>query len=682
MITKQALGSMLFGMADILRDKVEDYKSYILSLLFFKRLSDNYIWEIENSRKQFEQENNRKPTDKELAVITKKKHDFIIPDGCFWEDVRKASIDKKNEVLNKAVTEIAEQNVDKNGKYILKGIINTVRWNEPAPDGSGGKKLDPAVLTNLINYLSAVDLSNKNVTVDVLGDAYEYLIKRFADENKGGTMAGQFYTPQEVVDIIVRYLKPEVGETVYDPTCGSGGFLLNAAKYAQKADDSKKKRVILFGQELVWNTWAICNINMILHGLDARIEQGDTIRDPKFKDEKNELALRTFNKVMANFPFSMENWAQNGTAKKDKKGNNVNKKDGTPQIEYKNEYTDSFGRMVYGMPPYSNGDFAFLQHIVASVDEKGKAGVVCPQGVLFRGQPEKTEEEDGQNRKADIEYLIRKGFLQGVDLKEHKNIIDAIVVLPGNLFYGTTIPGAIIFFDKNKPEERKDKVLMVYAAKKGWYREDANMSVLEPQDVLRISTMLESWGDIEKAKTWIATQKIRLNNNIKEEYDFQVSEIENDTKDEIEQQTAKLNKAQSVVENKKKEKKTPTAGELKALAASQKALDKLLTDKQAKLNALKDKADKQRKAIDDVENELLQMFADPEMRKRYFSIVDMNEIEENEFNLNIPRYVDTFEPEEQIDLKEAIVEYQKAINAESDVESALNELLKTINEAK
>ena len=337
--------------------------------------------------------------------------------------------------------------------------------------------------------------------------------------------------------------------------------------------------------------------------------------------------------------------------------------------------------MVYGMPPYSNGDFAFLQHIVASIDEKGKAGVVCPQGVLFRGQPEKTEEEDGQNRKADIEYLIRKGFLQGIDLKEHKNIIDAIVVLPGNLFYGTTIPGAILFFDKNKPKERKDKVLMVYAAKKGWYREDANMSVLEPQDVLRISTMLESWGDAEKAKTWIATQKTRLNNNIKEEYDFQVSEIENDTKDDIEQLTAKLNKALKAIEDKKKEKKNPTAGETKALTAIQKALDKLLADKQAKLNAVKDKADKQRKAIDDVENELLQMFADPEMRKRYFSIVDMNEIEENEFNLNIPRYVDTFEPEEQIDLKEAIAEYQKAIKAESDVETELEKLLKTINEA-
>ena len=188
MITKQALGSLLFGMADILRDKVEDYKSYILSLLFFKRLSDNYQWEIENGKEKFEATNLREPSARELEVITKKMHDFIIPKGCFWEDVRKAPIDKKNETLDNAVGAIADQNVDQNGKYILKGIINTVRWNEPAPDGSGGKKLDPEVLSNLINYLGAVDLSNKNVTVDVLGDAYEYLIKRFADENKGGTM--------------------------------------------------------------------------------------------------------------------------------------------------------------------------------------------------------------------------------------------------------------------------------------------------------------------------------------------------------------------------------------------------------------------------------------------------------------------------------------------------------------
>ena len=678
MITKQALGNILFGMADILRDKVEDYKSYILSLLFFKRLSDNYQWEIEDATEHFKEDYMREPSPRELDVITKKKHDFQIPDGCFWEDVRKASIDKKNATLDAAVNAIADQNVDQNGKYILKGIINTVRWNEPAPDGSGGKKLDPEVLTNLISYLSAVDLSNKNVTVDVLGDAYEYLIKRFADENKGGTMAGQFYTPQEVVDIIVRYLKPQKGETVYDPTCGSGGFLLNAAKYARASYDTQKS-IRLFGQELVWNTWAICNINMILHGLDARIEQGDTIRDPKFKDEENELELRTFDKVMANFPFSMENWAQNGEPKKDKKGNTINKKDGTPQIEYKKEFTDTYNRLIYGIPPYSNGDFAFLQHIIASLDEKGKAGVVCPQGVLFRGQPEKTEEEDGQNRKADVEYLIRRGFLQGVDFDQHINIIDAIVVLPGNLFYGTTIPGAIIFFDKNKPEERKDKVLMVYAAKKGWYREDANMSVLEPQDVLRISTILESWGDEEKAKVWIKDQKNRLHDLIDEELNFQLSEIDNDTKDEMAKQAAKLEKAKQAVQAKTNNGKKPTAGEQKAVDAAQKSLDKLLADKTTRENAANEKAEKQRKAIADVEMELMQMLADPELRKRYFSIVDMDEIEENEFNLNIPRYVDTFEPEEQIDLKQAIADFKKAMQTETTVEKELEELLKTID---
>ena len=674
MITKQALGSLLFGMADILRDKVEDYKSYILSLLFYKRLSDNYQWEIENGKEKFVNDYCREPSVREMDVISKKMHDFIIPEGCFWDDVRKASIDKKNETLDKAVAAIADQNVDKNGKYILKGIINTGRWNEPAPDGSGGKKLDPEVLSNLINYLGAVDLSNKNVTVDVLGDAYEYLIKRFADENKGGTMAGQFYTPQEVVDIIVRYLKPQEGETVYDPTCGSGGFLLNAAKYVQ-SNYYEKKSIRLFGQELVWNTWAICNINMILHGLDARIEQGDTIRDPKFKEEDNPLELRTFDKVMANFPFSLENWAQNGEPKKDKKGKAVNKKDGTPQLEYKKEFTDSYNRLVYGIPPYSNGDFAFLQHIIASLDDNGKAGVVCPQGVLFRGQPEKTEEEDGQNRKADVEYLIRRGFLQGIDFKENVNIIDAIVVLPSNLFYGTTIPGAIIFFDKNKPADKKNKILMVHAAKKGWYREDANMSVLEPQDVLRISTMLESWGDIDKAKTWMADRKFQLNHQIDADLEYAISEIEKDAEEEIAIKKEKLNKAKSVIQDKKEKGKKPTKGELKTLDTTQKALDKLLADKAAKITAAQDKAAKQRQAIADVETELLQMFADPELRKRYFAIVDIDDVEENEFNLNIPRYVDTFEPEEQIDLKTAIKDFQKAISAENKVEKELNELL-------
>ncbi|WP_407479184.1 type I restriction-modification system subunit M [Elizabethkingia anophelis] len=684
MITKQALGSTLFGMADILRDKVEDYKAYILSLLFFKRLSDNYEWESENAIKEFVKEHKREPNEKETKLIVSKKHDFKIPEGCFWKDVRNASIDKKNVTLHEAVNGIAEANVDKDGKFFLKGVINTVRWNEPAPDGSGGKKLDPQVLHLLVSYLDAVDLSNKNASVDVLGDAYEYLIKRFADENKGGTTAGQFYTPQEVVDIIVRYLKPQKNDTIYDPTCGSGGFLINAAKYC-KTNYGTQKAVRLFGQEDVWNTWAIANINMILHGLDARIEKGDTLKDPKFLDEENELQIRKFNKVMANFPFSQENWWKNGEPKKDAKGKTVNKKDGSPQLEYpgKEKFNDPYERFEYGLPPFSNGDFAFLQHIVASLNENGKAGVVCPQGVLFRGQPEKTEEEDGQNRKADDEYLIRRGFLQGaVDINgqftQMKNIVDAIVVLPGNLFYGTTIPGSIFFVDKNKPKDRKNKVLMVYAAKQGWYKEEPNMNVLLPHDMLRISTILESWGDIAIAKEHIAIQKNRLWAMIQEDLGFKISEIEEYYFEDIELSEAKVKKAKKVIQQKEAEGKASTKGQQKSLETADVALEKVLKQKADKLLAAHEQAAKERKAIDDVEEELLTMLQDPELRKRYFAVVDMDELEENEFNLNIPRYVDTFEPEEEIDLAAAIAEFNDVIGIENQLDDSISKLLKLV----
>lgn len=683
MITKQALGSTLFGMADILRDKVEDYKAYILSLLFFKRLSDNYEWETENEIKEFIKREGRQPTERELEIIMREKHDFKIPEGCFWKDVRDASPDRKNEKLNKAVNEIADANVDRNGKAVLKGVINTVRWNEPAPDGSGSKKLSPQVLTALVSYLDAVDLSNKNASVDVLGDAYEYLIKRFADENKGGTTAGQFYTPQEVVDVIVRYLKPQKGNTVYDPTCGSGGFLINAAKYC-KANYNNAKAIRIFGQEDVWNTWAIANINMILHGLDARIEKGDTILDPKFTEEDNELAIKQFDLCMANFPFSQENWTKTGQPKKDSKGKTINKKDGSPQLEYPREgYSDPYERLVYGTPPYSNGDFAFLQHIIASIKDDGKAGVVCPQGVLFRGQPEKTEEEDGQNRKADDEYLIRRGFLQGkVDhngkFTEMHNIIDAIVVLPGNLFYGTTIPGAILFINKNKPEHRKDKVLMVYAAKEGWYKEEANMNVLLPHDILRISTILESWGDLEAAKKWIGSEKPRLKNLIQEDLDFKLLEIEEYYAEDIEKQSEKLANAQKVIADKIVKGEKPTKTLLKAVETAQNALDKLTNEKDNKIKAAHEQAEKERQAIDAVEQELITMLQDPELRKRYFAIADMEELEENEFNLNIPRYVDTFEPEEEIDLKQAITEFKATLNQETALDKTIDELLKVL----
>jgi type I restriction enzyme M protein len=212
MITKQQLGNTLWGMAEILYDKVEDYKTYILSLLFFKRLSDNWAWEIDNKVREHIATYGKGPNEKQRAAIAAEAHDFVIPEGCFWSDVKNASSTQKNEKLDAAVKSLAESNPP------LKGIINAVQWNAPAPDGSGGKRLHPEVLTNLINYLDAMPLDNGNASVDILGDAYEYLIKKFADENRGGKVAGQFYTPGEVVDIMVRTIKPRKNEEVYDPT--------------------------------------------------------------------------------------------------------------------------------------------------------------------------------------------------------------------------------------------------------------------------------------------------------------------------------------------------------------------------------------------------------------------------------------------------------------------------------
>lgn len=211
----------------------------------------------------------------------------------------------------------------------------------------------------------------------------------------------------------------------------------------------------------------------------------------------------------------------------------VVKKDGSPQMEYPDKSTcvDPYNRFGYGIPPFSNGDFAFVQHIVASLNAHGRAGIVCPQGVLFRGQPEKTEEEDGQRRKADDEYLIRKGLLDGsfVDASgkkhEHLNIIEAIVVLPANVFYGTTIPASIIFFNKNKPKARKAKVLMVYAAREGWYKETPNLNVLLPHDVLRILVQLEAWGDIEAARKVLPGHIARLKADIDDALSYKLEEI-------------------------------------------------------------------------------------------------------------------------------------------------------------
>lgn len=658
MISKQQLGSTLWGIADTgLRGKVEDYKAYILSLLFFKRLSDNYEWETRQRVEDFKKQFGSEPNEKQLLRLQEEGHDFIIPSDCFWIDVRQATLNDKNKTLDVAVNGIADRN------HSLKGIINAVRWNEPAPDGSGRPRLDPEVVSAAINYLDPILLDNSNASPDVLGDAYEYLIKKFADENKKGATAGQFYTPPEVRDIIIRTIQPERNSTFYDPTCGSGGFLIDAAKFVKsRAGDSKLIR--LFGQETIWNTWAIANINMLLHGLDAQVRQGNTIKDPKFQEYGS---IRQFDRIGANFPFSEENWWLNGTPKRDTKGKPVLKKNGSPQLVYpdKDEFSDPFGRLIFGVPPFSNGDFVFLQHIVASLNETGRAGVVCPQGVLFRGQPAKTEEEDGQNRKADDEYLIRKGFLTGIGA-EKRNVVEAIVALPDNVFYGTTIPGAIVFFNKAKPIERANKVLLVYAARAGWYQETPDQNVLQPHDVLRILIQLLAWGDIDVARRILPEHKARLYANIVERLEFEKSEIHLQYRDQLAERIAVLAKLD--VQDVKKAERDRLGKRLTRLNVDIEKMNRALAEAETR-------AQVEREAVDRVAAELLEMFGDPNLKRRYFAIVDQTEIEENEFFLNIARYVETIDPEPEIELADAKQQFIDALTREHQKESYVRELL-------
>jgi type I restriction enzyme M protein len=378
--------------------------------------------------------------------------------------------------------------------------------------------------------------------------------------------------------------------------------------------------------------------------------------------------------VGANFPFSEENWWLNGTPKKDAKGKPVLKKDGTPQLEYpdKDDFSDPFERFVYGVPPFSIGDFIFLQHIVASLNDTGRAGVVCPQGVLFRGQPAKTEEEDGMTRKADDEYLIRHGFLTGIG-EDKRNLIEAIVVLPDNLFYGTTIPGALVFFNKDKLADRADKVLMVYAAREGWYKETPDQNILLPHDVLRILIQLLAWGDIEVARRILPEHKTRLYGNIQERLEFEKSEIHLKHRDEVVERG-------DVV--KKLEDETLNNGERKKLEKRLARLDEDMDKMKQELADAETSAQQERQAVNRVGTELLEMFANPELRKRYFAIVDLAEIEENEFNLNIPSYVETFRPEEEINIGDAAKALDSCLKGESEHLGKVATLLRTLTTAK
>lgn len=423
------LKQFLWKSADILRGKIDssDYKKYIFGLLFYKRISD--VWDEEYAKVLAEF------GDAELARADY-NHRFQVPKDCRWENLL-GEAQNIGQKLNAIFDKLTNANSPK-----LDKIFDDL-------DFANKDKFPNETLQRLINHFSKYNFGDTYINSDLLGDAYEYLIEQFAAD--AGKKGGEFYTPREVERIIIQILKPHEKDHIYDMAVGSGGFLLEAYHYLKDVAGEKKARTLyLYGQEINLGTYAIAKINMFLHGLDAAsIERGDTLSEPKFLNADG--SLQTFDICVANPPYSIKDWES--------------------EIFKANKY----GRLTgYEMPPTKNADYAFVLHMVKSMNENGRAGIVLPHGVLFRGG---------------TEGRIREQLLKN-------DLIEAVIALPAKLFYGTGIPAAIVIFNKNKAEARKDKVLIIDAESD--YEEGKNQNRLRKKDIEKIVSAYEGFRDIEK----------------------------------------------------------------------------------------------------------------------------------------------------------------------------------------
>lgn len=476
-LTREQLNTHLWGAADILRGSIDssDYKNYIFGMLFLKRLSDVFEEEAEKVESRELEAGASSEEARKIAWEDPDEHQFFVPQRAAWSEIRKVP-SQIGDAINKACEALEEQNPS------LAGVLAGIDFNDPYRLGDAKNR--ETVLMRLVQHFSQIGLKNSDLSEpDILGRAYEYLIEKFADD--AGKKGGEFYTPREVVQLLVEILAPKEGMRICDPTAGSGGMLIECAHYIER-QGGNPKNLSLFGQEKNLGTWSICKMNMLLHGLpDAKIEKGDVIRDPGLVKE-GELML--FDRVIANPPFSLSEW-----------GRDVAENDG-------------YGRFRFGLPPKTKGDYAFVQHMTATINMQGMVGVVMPHGVLFRGA---------------AEGKIRQGFLE-------QDFFEAVIGLPPNLFYGTGIPAAILIFNRNKPDERKDKVLFIHAAEE--YEAGKNQNYLRDEHIQKIVTAFREYRDIERYARVVPLKEIKENDynlNISRYVDISVPEEKIDIKDAL-----------------------------------------------------------------------------------------------------------------------------------------------------
>jgi type I restriction enzyme M protein len=437
-LTLSELESHLWGAANILRGSPvdrTDWKSYILPLLFMKRICD--VWDEEYAE----------------AVETYgqdflDEHRFQVPEGSHWRDVRETPANVGTALVN------AMRSIEAANQKHLYGVFGDAQWTNK-------DRLPDDLLKDLIEHFSALPLGNKTVKNDVIGDAYEYLIKQFADTTN--KKAGEFYTPRSVVRLMVEMLDPKEGETVYDPACGTGGMLLAAVEHVRdKGGDPRTFFGKLFGQEKNLTTSSVARMNLLLHGVeDFQVERGDTLRSPVFTDPSTG-GLGTFDVVIANPPFSLEKWGREIWE------------------------SDPWGRAFAGLPSDKSGDFAWVQHMVKSMAPgDGRMAVVLPQGALFR---------------AGVEGKIRQHLLQ-------QDLVEAVIGLAPNLFYGTGLAACILLLRMRKPPERSQKVFIVDAST--LFRKDRAQNHLEPKHASSILEWVRNFEDVEDRARVVGLDEIK-----------------------------------------------------------------------------------------------------------------------------------------------------------------------------
>ncbi|WP_297422789.1 type I restriction-modification system subunit M [Clostridium sp.] len=446
--TQEQINTTLWDAAGTFRGKIDSslYKDYILVMLFVKYLSDVYKEHYDEYSKKYNGDVARieRALSRERFAL-----DRISTFEYLYENKNEAKI---GEIINKALEHIEESN-----KAKLRGVFRNIDFNSEIILGKTAEK--NVILRTLLDDFNGLDLRPSMLEEnDVIGDSYEFMIAKFASD--AGKKGGEFFTPSMVSELLSRLVKPKENDRIYDPTCGSGSLLIKAFK---KVPSGKAQ---IYGQERNGQTHSLCKMNMFLHGIDdAKIENGDTLANPLHLEDGK---LMKFQVVVANPPFSLDKWAMGFAGAE------------TDEKKFKMEAAlDQYRRFDWGVPPSSKGDFAFVLHMLYSLAEDGRMGVVLPHGVLFRGASE------GKIRK------------QIIDL----NLLDAVIGLPENLFYGTGIPAAILIFKKNRA---KKDVLFINASGEGHYEKDKNQNKLREEDLSEIEKVYNDYKTIDKY-SYVAT---------------------------------------------------------------------------------------------------------------------------------------------------------------------------------